>query len=61
MSKNAKIKICKIIILPVIFYGFKARSLIFREERRQRVFEKGVLRRIFGPKGDEIGGGRRKL
>jgi hypothetical protein len=26
-----------------------------REERRLRVFENSVLRRIFGPKGDEQG------
>jgi hypothetical protein len=25
-----------------------------REERRQRVFENGVLRRVFGPKKDEV-------
>jgi hypothetical protein len=32
-----------------------------REEYRLRVFEKRVLRRIFGPKRDEVVGGRRKL
>jgi hypothetical protein len=32
-----------------------------REERRLRVFENRVLRRIFGPKGDEITGEWRKL
>jgi hypothetical protein len=32
-----------------------------REERRSRLFEKRVLRRIFGPKRDEITGDRRKL
>jgi hypothetical protein len=32
-----------------------------REERRLRVFENRVFRRIFGPKGDEIAGKWRKL
>ena len=32
-----------------------------REERRLRVFENGVLRRIFGPKRDEVMGEWRKL
>jgi hypothetical protein len=36
-------------------------SLILREEHRQRVFEKRVLRRIFGPKRDEVTGGWAKL
>jgi hypothetical protein len=34
---------------------------ILREEHRLRVFEKRVLRRIFGPKKDEVTGGWRKL
>jgi hypothetical protein len=41
----------------VVLYG----SLILREEHRQRVFENRVLRRIFGPKRDEVTGGWRKL
>jgi hypothetical protein len=32
-----------------------------REEHKLRVFEKRVLRRIFGLKRDEMTGGRRKL
>jgi len=36
-------------------------SLTLREERRLRVFENGVLRRIFGPKRDEVPGEWRKL
>jgi hypothetical protein len=36
-------------------------SLTLREEHRLRVFENRVLRRIFGPKGDEVTGGWRKL
>jgi hypothetical protein len=36
-------------------------SLTLREENKVRVFEKRVLRRIFGPKRDEVTGGWRKL
>jgi hypothetical protein len=36
-------------------------SLTLREERRLRVFENRVLRRVFGPKRDEVAGERRKL
>ena len=61
ISKNIKIKIHKTIILPVILYGCETWSLTLREERRVRVFEKRVLRRIFGPKRDEVTGEWRKL
>ena len=37
-------------------YGCETWSLILREERRLRVFENRVLRRIFGSKRDEIAG-----
>ena len=42
-------------------YGRETCSLTFREERRLRVFKNRVLRRIFGPKRDEITGEWRKL
>jgi hypothetical protein len=42
-------------------YGCETRSLTLREEHRLRVFENRVLRRIFGPKRDEVTGGWRKL
>jgi len=50
--KRLKIKIYRTIILPVILYGCETWSLILREERRLKVFESRVLRRIFGPKRD---------
>ena len=49
------------IILPVVLYGCETWSLILREERRLRVFESRVLRRVFGPKRDEVTGEWRKL
>jgi len=61
LSKNLKIKIYRKIIWPVVLYGRETWSLPLREERRLRVFENRVLRRIFGPKRDEVTGERRKL
>jgi hypothetical protein len=49
------------IILPVVLYGRETWSLTLREEHRLRVFENRVLRRIFGPKRDEVTGEWRKL
>ena len=54
-SKDLKIKICKIIMLSVVLCGCNAWSLTLREERRLRVFENKIMRRIFRPKGDAIG------
>jgi hypothetical protein len=51
----------KTIILPVVLYGCKTWSLTLKEEHTLRVFENKVLRRIFGPKRDEVMGGWRKL
>ena len=56
LSKNKKIKVYKIIILPVLLYGCDTWSLTLREERKLRVLEKRVLRRIFWPKRDEVTG-----
>jgi hypothetical protein len=61
LSKNLKIKIYRTIILPVVFYGCETWSLTLREECRLRVFENRVLRRVFGPKRDEVVGEWRKL
>jgi hypothetical protein len=61
LSKNIKIKIYIIIILPVFLYGCETWSLTLREERRLRVSENRVLRRIFGTKRDEVTRELRKL
>jgi hypothetical protein len=61
LSKNLKIKIHRTIILPVVVYGCETWSLTLTEERRLSVFENKVLRRIFGPKRDEVTGEWRKL
>ena len=56
-----KIKIYRTIILPFVLYGCETWSLTLREKRRLRVFENRVLRRLFGPKRDEVTGEWRKL
>jgi hypothetical protein len=61
LSRNVKIKIYKTIILPVVLYGRETWSLTLKEEHRLRVFENRVMRRIFGPKRDEVTGEWKKL
>jgi hypothetical protein len=59
LYKNIKFKI-EITILPVL-YGCDMWSLTLREERRLRMFENRMLRKIFGPERGEITGEWRKL
>jgi hypothetical protein len=61
LLENPKMKIYKTINLPAILYGCEIGSLTLMEEHRLRVFQNKVLRRIFGPKGDGMTGGWRKL
>jgi len=61
LSKKLKIKKYRTIILPVVLYGYETWSLTLREERRLRVFENRVMRRVFGPKRDEVTEEWRKL
>jgi hypothetical protein len=58
---NIKVKIYTTIILPVVLYGCENWSGTLGDEHRLRVFENRVLRRIFGPKGDEATCEWRKL
>jgi hypothetical protein len=61
LSKNLKIRMYETIILPVILYGCEAWPLILKEEHSLRVLENMVLRRIFGPKRDDVTEEWRKL
>jgi hypothetical protein len=54
-------RIYKTIILPLVLYRCETWSLTLREEHSLRVFENRVLRRIFGPRMDEVTGDWRKL
>jgi len=60
LPENININIYRTIILPVVWYGCETWSLTLREERRLRVSENRVLRRIFGPNRDEVTGGGEK-
>jgi hypothetical protein len=55
-SKHVNIRIYKIIIFPGVLYGCETWSLTLRKEN---VFAKSVLRRIFGPKREVMGGWRK--
>jgi hypothetical protein len=61
LSKNIKIRIYKIIILPVVLYRCETWSVPLREEHRLRVFDSRVLKNICGAKRDEVSEGWRKL
>ena len=53
--------IYRTVILPVVFYGCETWSLTLREERKLRVFENKVLRRIFGSRSDDVTGGMEEI
>ena len=55
------LKIYRTIILPVVFYGCEAWSLTLWEKMKLRVSENMELRRIFGPRRDEVTGEWRRL
>jgi hypothetical protein len=61
LSKNTKVKVYRTIIVPIALYGCETLSLRLREGKKLRVFENRVLRRIFGPKRDEVTGEWRRL
>jgi hypothetical protein len=61
LSKNLKIKIYRTLILPVVLYGCETWLVTLWEERKLRLFENMVLRRIFGPRRDEVTGDWRRL
>jgi len=48
-------------MLPVVLHGCETWSLTLKEDRRQRVFENRVVRRIFGTKRDEVAREWRKV
>jgi hypothetical protein len=58
---HTEILIYRTIIQPFVLYGCETWSVTLREEHRLRVFENRVLRRIFGPKRDEVTGEWRRL
>ena len=61
LSKILKIKIYRIIILPVVLYGCETWLLTLKEKHKLQVFENRVLRRGCGPKTNKVTGDWRKL
>ena len=61
LSKNIMIKTYRTIIFPFVLYGCETWLVTMREERRLRVFENKLLKRIFVPKMDEVIAEWRKL
>ena len=59
--KILRVRYTELAVLPVVLYGCETWSLTLREERRLRVFENRVLRRILGSKRDEVTCECRKL
>jgi hypothetical protein len=55
--KIVEVRIFQIMILLIVLYWCDTSSLAIREEYGLKVFENRVLRRIFGPKGDEMARG----
>jgi hypothetical protein len=53
LSKNPKIKVYTIIVLPVL-YGYEHWFFTLRKEHESSVFASRVLRRVFGPKREEV-------
>ena len=61
LSKNIDIKLYNTIIVPAVFYGCETWSVTLTEEHRQWEFEDRTLRKIFGPKMEEVVGKGRGL
>jgi len=55
-----KVTMHRTIISPVFLYGCKTLSVAWEKERRLRVFENMVLRKIFEPKKKKVRGGYKK-
>ena len=51
----------KPVFMPLVLYGFGTWSVTLMDENRLRVFENGLLRKVFGPKREEVAGGWTKL
>ena len=54
LPRLIKIKIQRTLIPSIILYGYENWPLTLKEEHMLRVFQNKVLRRIFGPKRDEV-------
>jgi hypothetical protein len=49
ISRNSKLHIYRTLVCPVITYGSEAWTLTTEEERALAVYERKILRKIYGP------------
>ena len=61
LSKNLNIKSSRIIILPVVLYGFEVWSVKLREGHRLSLFESRMLSKMFEPQREEVTGEKAAL
>jgi hypothetical protein len=61
LCRNIKTEIYRNVILPVVLYGYETWSVTLRVDRRLRMFENRVLRRILWPMRNEVTGEWRRL
>jgi hypothetical protein len=53
-AKKCKVRIYNTMILPMVLCWCESRSLTLKKQHRLRVFQERLLRRIFGPKRDQV-------
>jgi len=58
LNRSPKFKIYKSLIRPVVTYGCEAWTLTSQDEKHLRIFERRILRKIFGPVQNEDGSWR---
>jgi hypothetical protein len=61
LNRSSKLKIYKSLIRPVVTYGCEAWTLTNRDEQNLRIFERRILRKIFGPVQNEDGSWRIRM
>jgi hypothetical protein len=61
IKKSSKLKIYKSLIRPVVTYGCEALTLTNRAELHLRIFERRILRKIFGPMQNKDGSWRIRM
>ena len=49
ISRNSKVQIYRTLVCPVVSYGSESWTLTMEEERTLAVFERKILRKIYGP------------
>ena len=60
ISRNSKLQIYRTLVRPVVTYGSESWTLTMEEERALAVFERKILRKIYGPVAENIWTSERK-